>query len=174
MLESALKSWQFYSYSLIQLLIEPGLFFRELAEKTTLRRTLGFMVICCGFFTGASLLTGAYSRPVWIMAIIFFVNASGTILISSCLGYITMVMILGKRISFSIIFSIYAFSSGVTLFISWLPFFLWFTEPWKWWLIYIGFKNTCGLTWKQALLVLLVSMTIQFFLIYSALMAFGK
>ena len=174
MLESTLKSWQFYSYSLIQLLIEPGLFFKELPEKTTLRRTLGFMVICCGFFAGASLLTGAYSRPVWIMAIIFFVNASGMIFISSLLGYTAMVMILGKRISFSIIFSLYAFSSGVTLFMSWLPFFLWFTEPWKWWLIYTGFKNTCGLTWKQALLILLVSMTVQFFLIYSALMAFGN
>jgi len=31
MLGSTLKSWQFYSYSLIQLLIEPGLFFKELA-----------------------------------------------------------------------------------------------------------------------------------------------
>ena len=169
-----LKAWQFYSYSLIQLLIEPGQFFKELAENTTLKKTLGFMVICCSFFAMASLLTGAYSRPVWIMAIIFFVSAAGMILMSSLLGYTAMVMILGKRTPFSIIFSLYAFSSGVTLFISWLPFFLWFTEPWKWWLIYTGFKNTCGLTWKQALLVLLISMTIQFFLIYSALMAFGK
>ncbi len=174
MLESALKSWQFYSYSLIQLLIEPGLFFKELAEKTTLRRTLGFMVICCCFFAGASLLTGAYTRPVWIMAIIFFVNASGMILISSLLGYTTMVMILGKRTSFSIVFSLYAFSSGVTFFLSWLPFMLWFTEPWKWWLIYTGFRHTCRLSWKQAVLILAVSITIQFFLIYAALVAFGK
>ncbi|MCD4722866.1 MAG: YIP1 family protein [Desulfobacula sp.] len=172
MLESTLKSWRFYSYSLIQLLIEPGLFFKELAEKTTLRRTLGFMVICCGFFAGASLLTGAYSKPVWIMAIIFFVNAAGMIIISSLLGYTAMVLIFGKRSAFSIIFSLYAFSSGVTLFMSWLPFLLWFTEPWKWWLIYTGFKNTCGFTWKQAVVILLVSMPVQFFLIYSAIIAF--
>ena len=172
MLGSTLKSWQFYSYSLIQLLIEPGQFFRELAENTTLKRTLGFMVICCGFFSIASLLTGAYSRPVWIMAIIFFVNAAGMIVISSFLGYTAMALIFGKRPSFSIVFSLYAFSSGVTLFISWLPFFLWFSEPWKWWLIYTGFKNTCGFTWKQAVIILLVSMTVQFFLIYSAVIAF--
>jgi len=174
MMESTLKTWQFYSYSLIQLLIEPGLFFKELAENTTLKKALIFMVICCGFFSGASLLTGAYSRPVWIMAIIYFVNAAGMIIMSSLLSYTAMVMILGKRTSFSIVFRLYAFSSGVTLFISWLPFFLWFTEPWKWWLIYTGFKNTCGLTWKQAVLILVVSITIQFFLIYSALMAFGN
>ncbi len=172
MLEPTLKIWQFYSYSLIQLLIEPGQFFKELTEKTTLKRALGFMVLCCCFFAMASLLTGAYSRPAWIMAIIFFANASGMMLISSLLGYMAMVMILGKRTSFSIIFSLYVFSSGVTLFMSWLPFFLWFTEPWKWWLIYTGFKNTCGLTWKQALLILVVSMTVQFFLIYSAVIAF--
>ncbi|MCK5164304.1 MAG: hypothetical protein KAQ72_11325 [Desulfobacula sp.] len=172
MLESTLKSCQFYSYSLIQLLIEPGHFFRELGEKTTVRKALGFMVICSVFFAIASLLTGAYSKPVWIMAIIFFVNASGMILVSSFIGYTAMVLIMGKRISFSIVFSIYAFSSGVTLFMSWLPFFLWFTEPWKWWLIYTGFKNTCGFTWKQALVILVVSMTVQFFLIYSALIAF--
>ncbi|CCK80092.1 YIP1 family protein [Desulfobacula toluolica] len=172
MLESSLKAWQFYSYSLIQLLIEPGQFFKELPEKATLRKTLGFMVISCVFFTIASLLTGAYSKPVWIMAVIFFANASGMILISSVLGYISMAMILGKRTSFFIIFSLYVFSSGVTLFISWLPFLLWFSEPWKWWLIYTGFKNTCMLTWKQVLFILLVSMTIQFFLIYSAIMAF--
>lgn len=172
MLKSTLKSRQFYSYSLIQLLIEPGLFFKELSGKTTLRRTLGFMVICCGFFAGASLLTGAYSKSVWIMAIIFFVNAAGMIIISSLLGFTAMALIFGKRSSFSIIFSLYAFSSGVTLFISWLPFFLWFSEPWKWWLVYTGFKNTCGFTWKQAVIILVVSMTVRFFLIYSAMMAF--
>jgi len=171
MLESTIKSGQFYAYSLIQLLIEPGVFFKELAEKTTLRKALGFMVICSVFFAIASLLTGAYSKSVWIMGVIFFVNAAGMILMSSLLGYTAMVIILGKRTSFPIIFSLYAFSSGVTLFISWLPFFLWFTEPWKWWLIYTGFKNTCGLKWNQALLILVISMTIQFFLIYSAVMA---
>ncbi|MCK5695696.1 MAG: hypothetical protein KAH62_03695 [Desulfobacula sp.] len=173
MLESTLKTWRFYSYSLIQLLIEPGLFFKELAEKTTLRRTLGFMVICCGFFAGANLLTGAYSKPVWIMAGVFFVNAAGMIIISSLLGFTAMVLIFGKRSSFSIIFSLYAFSSGVTFFMSWLPFLLWFTEPWKWWLIYTGFKNTCGFTWKQAVVILLVSVPVQFFLMYSAIIAFS-
>ncbi len=174
MLESTLKSGQFYAYSMIQLLIEPGLFFKELSGRTSLGRALGFMVICSSFFAIASLLTGSYSRPATIMGIIYFVNASGMILIASCLGYTAMVMILGKRTSFAIVFSVYAFSAGITLFLSWLPFLLYFTEPWKWWLIYTGFKNACNVSWKQALLILVISMTIQFFLMYSALMAFAR
>lgn len=172
MLESTLKVCKFYSYSLIQLLIEPGEFFKELAEKTTLRRAAGFMVICSVFFAVASLLTGYYSRPVWIMLGIFFINAAGMVAISSVIGYLVMVMIVGKSISFSIIFSVYAFSSGVTLLISWLPFFLWFSEPWKWWMIYTGLKNTCKFTLKQAFLILLISMMVHFFLVYSAVIAF--
>lgn len=174
MSEANLTIWRFYSNSLIELLIEPGLFFRELAGKTTLKRTLGFMLICCGFFSMASLLTGVYSKSVFLTGIIFFVNAAGMILIASLLGYTAMVLIFGKRSSFSIIFSLYVFASGVTLFISWLPFFLWFSEPWKWWLIYTGYKNICGFTWKQALIILVISITVQFFLIYSAIMAFAN
>ena len=174
MAKSILDALQFYAYSLIQLLIEPGLFFRELGQKTTVKRAIGFMVICSIFFAVASLLTGNYDRSVLQMAVIFFVNAAGMIIISSVLGYTVIVMILKSRASFPIVFSLYAFSSGVTLFLSWLPFLLWFTEPWKWWLIYTGFKNTCNLTWKQALITLLISMTIQFFLIYSVLIAFGN
>jgi len=70
---SILKTMQFYAYSLIQLLIEPGLFFRELAQKTdkkkTLKRAIGFMVICSLFFAGASLLTGVYAKSVFQMAV---------------------------------------------------------------------------------------------------------
>ena len=172
MAKSILKALQFYAYSLIQLLIEPGLFFRELPQKTTAKRAIGFMVICSIFFAVASLLTGAYDRSVFQMAVIFFANAAGMIVISSVSGYTVMVMILKNRASFLIVFSLYAFSSGVTLFLSWLPFLLWFTEPWKWWLIYTGFRNTCNFTWKQAFITLSVSMAVQFFLIYSAMIAF--
>lgn len=171
---SFLKTGQFYASSVIQLLIEPGLFFMELSEKITLKRTLGFMMICSVFFAGASLLTGDYSRSVWIMAGIFFINAFGMTLISSFLGYVVMVMISGKQRSFPMVLAIYAFSWGLTLFLSWLPFFVWLTEPWKWWLIYTGFRNACGINRKKSLIILVISMAVQFFLIYSALLAVVK
>jgi hypothetical protein len=151
MVSAVRKSGRFYAYALIQLLIEPGLFFRELVEKTRPRRAVEFMVICCLFYALASLLTGAYSQPVGIMGLIFFMNAA-----------------------FAIVFSIYAFSSGVTLFLSWLPFLLWITEPWKWWLICTGLKHACHLSWKKSIVIVAVSTIVLFFLVYSAHLAFVK
>lgn len=174
MVTAAVKAGRFYAYALIQLLIEPGLFFREILEKTRLRRAVEFMVIGCLFYTLASLLTGAYTQPVRIMAPIFFLNAAGMILISSTLGYIAMVMIAGKKARFAVVFSIYAFSSGVTLFLSWLPFLVWVTEPWKWWLISVGLKNTCNLSWKKSIVIMALSIIVLFFLMYSAHLAFIK
>ncbi|EMS80705.1 YIP1 family protein [Desulfotignum phosphitoxidans] len=174
MVTAALQAGRFHAYALIQLLIEPGLFFKELVEKTRPRRAVEFMVICCLFYALASLLTGAYSQPVWIMAPIFFINAAGMILISSTLGYMAMVMIAGKKVSFAVVFSIYAFSSGVTLFLSWLPFLVWITEPWKWWLICTGLKNTCNLSWKKSIVIVALSTIVLFFLVYSAHLAFIK
>ena len=174
MVTHALQAGRFYAYALIQLLIEPGLFFRELVEKTRPRRAVEFMMICCLFYALASLLTGAYSQPVLIMAPIFFINAAGMILISSTLGYLAMVMTAGKKASFAIVFSIYAFSSGMTLFLSWLPFLVFITEPWKWWLICTGLKNTCSLSWKKSIVIVALSTIVLFFLVYSAHLAFIK
>ena len=174
MVTAAIEAGRFYAYALIQLLIEPGLFFREFVEKTRPRRAAEFMVICCLFYSLASLLTGAYSQPVRIMAPIFFINAAGMILISSVLGYMAMVMIARKKTSFGIVFSIYAFSSGVTLFLSWLPFLIWITEPWKWWLICTGLKHTCHLSWKKSIVIVALSTIVLFFLVYSAHLALLK
>jgi hypothetical protein len=165
MVSAVRKSGRFYAYALIQLLIEPGLFFRELVEKTRPRRAVEFMVICCLFYALASLLTGAYSQPVGIMGLIFFMNAAGMILISSTLGYMAMVMIAGKKASFAIVFS---------MFLSWLPVLLWITEPWKWWLICTGLKHACHLSWKKSIVIVAVSTIVLFFLVYSAHLAFVK
>lgn len=172
MVTAAVKAGRFYAYALIQVLIEPGLFFKSLVEKTRPRRAVEFMVLCSLFYAMASLLTGAYSQPIWIMAPIFFINAAGMILISSVLGYMAMVMIAGKKAPFSIVFSIYAFSSGVTLFLSWLPFLVWITEPWKWWLICTGLKHACHLSWKKSIVIVALSTIVLFFLVYSAHLAF--
>ncbi len=174
MFESSVKNCQFYAYAIVQLLIEPGQFFMELPRKTTVKITLGFMMLSSFFYAVASLLTGAYGQSVWIMSIVFFMNALGMVLLSTVIGYVTMVLIAGKKTSFPGVLSIYAFSSGITLFLSWLPFMLWFTEPWRWWLVYTGFKNSCELTGKKAFWIVCLSLVVQVCLIYSAILAFGR
>ena len=100
MIGQIFKSCQFYGYALIQILIEPRQFFRELAGKTTLGKSLGFCVICGLFFVSASLLTGGYVDPVK-MGVIFFFNSLGMVFLSSGLSYMIMV------VQFFFVYSLY-------------------------------------------------------------------
>ena len=170
-LSGAQKALKFYSQGVIRLLIEPVLFFTDLPETHTPGRALGFAVLCSAFYAGAGLLTGPGPQPPAIMGMIYFANAAGLMLIGSILGFCAMVMIGSKKQAFSLVFALYAYASGITLLISWLPFMLWFTEPWKYWLVYTGFKHSCGLPRARALTVLLISVPVQWCLIYSALSA---
>ncbi|WP_080804392.1 YIP1 family protein [Desulfamplus magnetovallimortis] len=173
MVGELIKSCQFYGYAVIQILIEPRQFFSELPGNTTILKSLGFCVICSIFHVASSLLTGEYKNPV-SMGSVLFVNSIGMVAVSSILSYITVVMILKKKVHFERFFSINAFASGVVLLFSWVSVFMWFTEPWKWWLVYTGLKNSCGFAWKSALTVLILTMVVQFFFIYSLYLAFYK
>lgn len=168
-----LKSFQFYGYAVIQIMIEPRQFFAELSNNAKLVKSLGFCLICSIFYIAASLLTSTYPNSFMMGGISFF-NSVGMVFVSSALSYMIMVLILGKRAGFEIIFSVYAFSSGVTLLLSWMSFFFWITEPWKWWLIYTGFKNSCGMSWKSAAFIILFPIVIQLFLLHSLYPVFFK
>ena len=97
------------------------------------------------------------------------VNAIGMVLIAAALGYLVMALTIGKQVSFTRFFSVYAFSSGVTLLASWIPFFIWITEPWKWWLIGTGMVKGCGFSLSQALVIIGVSISVMFLLFWSVL-----
>lgn len=168
-----LKSCQFYGYAVIQILIEPRRFFAELSDNATLLKSLGFCVICSLFYVTASMLTGTYTSPIK-MGGVFFLNSVGMVFIPAGLSYIIIVMTQKKKSKFSLLFSVCAFSSGITLLLSWMSMFLWFTEPWKWWLIYTGLKNSCKIPWKSALVILMLTMIIEFFFLYSLYLAFYK
>lgn len=166
-----LSALKFYSQGVIRLLIEPVLFFADLPEAHTLGRALGFTALCAGFYAGAGLLTGPGPQSPPVMALIYFINAAGMVLISAITGFCTMVMINGKSRGFSLVFGLYAYASGITMLISWLPFMLWFTEPWKYWLVYTGFRQSCSLPKSRAITVLLISVPVQWCLMYSAITA---
>ncbi len=164
---------KFYSHALIQLLIEPEAFFRLLPETASAGRVGGFLAGGTCFFALASLLTGVtLPASAWIMALAFAGNAVGMVVVGAAIGYAAMVMMVGRKGSFFLVFGIYVFASGITWLISWLPFMLWFTEPWRWWLIMKGFCLSCGLSGRQAAGVVLVSVAVQWCLIYSAMQAF--
>ncbi|MBW1738384.1 MAG: YIP1 family protein [Deltaproteobacteria bacterium] len=148
----------FYMHALTGMLGAPGRFFRELPDETGYRRPLGFLLVSSLFLTGAS-LTQVHERPL-LMAGILLVNAIGMPFVTAGVSFMALTMFIGKRVPFQRIFTVYAFSSGVTMLASWIPLFTWITEPWRWVLVSIGMASGCGLNWKQTVLVIGVSILI--------------
>ncbi|MCJ7540908.1 MAG: YIP1 family protein [Desulfobacterales bacterium] len=168
MLQTENFSLGFYFHALTKLLGEPRKFFSELPRDAGLKRPLGFLCVSSLFFAGASLMSNQPPNPV-IMGGVFFINAMGMTVIAAGIGYMAMTMIMGRQVTFTRFFSIYALSAGVTLLASWLPFFIWLTEPWKWWLIGTGMVKGCGFKLIQVLVIIGVSMGVMFLLFWSVL-----
>jgi len=156
----------FYFYSLTRILGQPRRFFSELPKNMGLKQPLGFLIISSLFFAGAGLINTMPPNPV-IWGGVFFVNAVGMTFISAGLGYIVMVMVMGKHVQFTQFFMVYAFSSGVTLLASWMPFFIWLTEPWKWWLIGTGMIYNLDVKRSHVLLIIGVSVVMMVLFFYS-------
>ena len=143
----------FYLQTLTKVLGQPRKFFSELSPDMGLKKPLGFLVVSSLFFTGASLVNDMPEQPI-VLGAIFFVNAMGMAFSAAGLGYVVMVIIMGKRVTFIRFFSLYAFSSGVTLLGSWVPLFFWITEPWKWWLIGTGMIKNCDFSLTQVFVII--------------------
>ena len=158
----------FYLRTVTKLLSEPKKFFRDCADKTTFSQALGFLTVSSLFFTAANLTSNMYIRP-FMMGPILFVNAVGMAFIAAAFGYVVMTMLMGRKVPFVKFFSIYAFASGITLLASWVPFFMYLTEPWKWWLIGTGMIKCCGFRASQTLVIIGVSMGVMFLLFWSVL-----
>ena len=158
--------FRFYFRALGKMLGEPRSFFSELPVDLGFIKPLGFLIVSSIFFTGASVVSSMPANPIYLGSI-FFINAVGMVLIASGLGYMVMVMVLGRSVTFKRLFSIYAFSSGITLLAAWIPFFIWFTEPWKGWLIGTGMARSCGFRSWQIIMIIGLSLGIMilFFLI---------
>lgn len=142
----------FYFQALTRILGSPRQFFSELPENMVFRKPFGFLLVSGLFFTGAS-LTCIHEKPV-LMAGILLINAVGMPLIAAGIGFMAMTMTIGKRVTFTRLFAVYAFAAGVTLLASWIPLFVWLTEPWKWLLIAMGMVKGCGFKWMQAFLII--------------------
>ena len=161
-------SFRFYFQALSKMLGEPRSFFSELPVDLGFIKPLGFLIVSSIFFTGASVVSSMPSNPIYLGGI-FFINAVGMVLIASGLGYMVMVMFLGRSVTFKRLFSIYAFSSGITLLAAWIPFFIWFTEPWKWWLIGTGLARSCGFRSWQIIMIIGLSLGLMILLFQAVL-----
>jgi len=150
-----------------QLLKSPGAFFDNFRDAGAGAGTaVRFLAMAGLLHTAAGLMVARPVQPL-VFAAITFANAMGMVLFSGIVGYIVMGMFLGRKIPFPRLFSVYAFASGTTLLFSWIPFFLWLTEPWKWWLVYTGLTKGCGFPKKEGLLMVLLSVCVMLTFFYS-------
>ena len=155
----------FYFQALTKMLSSPNRFFGELPIETGLRQPLGFLILSSLFFAGASLTT--IHDNLTLMGGILLMNAIAMPFVTAGIGFMVMVMAMGKRVTFSKLFSVYAYATGVTLLASWIPLFVWLTEPWKWLLIIMGMVKGCGFKWMQAVMVVAVSIFVVVLLFWS-------
>ena len=154
-----------YFRTLTQVLGSPGQFFEAMPEGIGLKQPFLFLLMSSLFFTGAS-LTCVPDRHM-LMGGILFSNSVLMPFITSGVTFLVMTMIMGRRVSFSRFFAVYAFSGGVTMLASWIPLFVWITEPWRWGLILMGLVKGCGLKWMQAMGILSVSIVVLMLFFWS-------
>ena len=144
----------FYFTTLTRSLSGPRHFFSQLPQDMGLKKPFAYLLISSIFFSAASALTTLTGSPL-ICISLYLTNAIGMTCIAAGLGFVMIFALKGGRyVAFHRIFSIYAISSGTTLLAAWIPCFLIFTEPWKWWLIGTGLTKTCRLSFTQAVLVI--------------------
>lgn len=157
----------YYVKPLSRVMLDPSTFFKELHEedKKSYRNAIGFVVVSSVLSALLGALISGKINPL-VMYAIFFANAFGMVLISMGMGYILMRIIAGKTRKGIPFCSVYAFSCGTTLLFSWIPYSAWIIEPWKWWLIGTGLANGCGLPLRQAVLIILFSISIMIILFW--------
>ncbi len=151
-------SLRFYFQALSGLLRDPGGFYAGLPEAMGPGPALGCLLLSSLIFTLASLMNTVLDTLT--AGAIFLTNAVGMSVISAGLGFAATLMTTGRRLRFSRFFTIYALASGVTLLAAWMPYFLVITEPWKWWLIFLGLTRGLGLKRGEALTVVGLSIGI--------------
>lgn len=161
--ETSIRISVAYFRTLTRLLRQPGRFFDDLPVQIGWRQPLWFLLLSGLFSTGACLAGFRPQRPI-LMGGILLINAVGMTGISAGVGYCAMVIFMGRQASFARFFSVYAFASGVVQLAAWVPFFVWLTEPWKWWLIGTGLKR--GLGFKSTQTVLIIGASIGVVLLF--------
>jgi hypothetical protein len=164
-------SRSFYTQTLRKLLLKPGDFFGELPEAPGFKRP--FLFLLTSGFILAALRTPFVPGGSIPMALIILVNALAMPFVSAWIGLGIITLIMRRRGAWSRIFAVYAYASGITYLISWLPLASWIGEPWKWILIGIGLVRSFGLTRGQAVGVVsgsVLAIILLFYLLSSAFM----
>jgi hypothetical protein len=160
----------FYMQAVKALVLKPGEFFKDLPQSPGFKKPFLFLLTSC--FILAALRTPFVPGGSIPMALIILINGLAMPVISAAIGYGIMFVALKRKLSWPRMLALYAYGSGVTYLISWLPLATWIGEPWKWILIGIGLVRGFDLTRGQAAGVVVGSVLVIMLLFYSFSSAF--
>lgn len=141
-----------YLQTTTSLLSSPIRFFSDVPAAETYKRAGTYLMVSAIFYTVAS-YAYFFNQSLTVGAIIL-VNALAMPFVTGFLAYIFSTMFYGKKISMPRMFSIFAYSSGVVMIISWIPALVWVTEPWRGLLCLVGLVKAGELKWHQAIIVM--------------------
>ena len=162
-------SIHFYVQAVFGIMGHPRKFFSRLPQTSGMTQALGFLILSTVFFSIAGQMHTRF-QDFFLVGGIYVFNAVGMVFILAGLSYVVMTLSIGKKVGFTRLFGIYALCSGVTLLVSWVPHLALLTEPWKWYLIGVGMTRGCGLKFKEALLIMAISLGI-WYLCFRTIMA---
>ena len=154
-----------YFQALTGMLSTPGKFFENLPEIVRPGFPLAFLLVSALFFAGAGITCVGDNRLA--MGAIYFINAVAMPFIMSGISYLIITMTMGSKVPFLQLFAVFSFAAGTTLLASWIPLFVWITEPWKWILTGIGMVKACKLGWIQSVLVMTVTIFMVMLIFWS-------
>ncbi len=164
-------SRSFYIQAVKTLFLKPGDFFANIPESPGFKKP--FLFLLTSSFILAALRTPFVPGGSISMAFIILINGLAMPVISAAIGYGIIFVAMKKRLSWPRMLAIYAYASGITYLISWLPLATWIGEPWKWILIGIGLVRGFGLTRGRAVGVVAGSALVIILLFYSLSSAFS-
>ncbi len=162
-----------YINTLSKILKKPGKFFSETPEDLKIKYPFVFLIISCIISSSSILLTQTQDNS-FLETGIYFINSIGMVFIAAGFSYILTTMFMKKQITFSRFFSVYAFSTGITVLVSWIPFCIWMVEPWKWWLIGTGMIKNFGFKKSHTIILLASSILILALFFLSLLLALNS
>ncbi len=160
-----------YINTLSQIVRKPGKFFSKIPEDLEIKFPFVFLIISCIISSCIVFLTQTQDNS-FLKTGIYFINSIGMVFIAAGFSYALMTMFMKKRVTFTRFFSIYVFSTGVTVLVSWISFCIWMIELWKWWLIGTGMIKNFGFKKSHTIILLASSVLISVLFFWSLLLAF--
>ena len=151
-------SVRLYLQTLTRLISSPSAFFRALPDGPVHRGAFRFLLLSSLFFVAVS-LTYFFDKAV-IMVVILMANSLLMPIITAGISFMLLTMFSGRTVSFSRMFSLYAYATGTVMMVSWIPGLIWITELWRLVLVVIGLNRGCGLSWARSVILVVLTMTV--------------